>query len=280
MIALSTIVMKEKQKFKRILNCLPSKEVERDWQFENFAEAGLIDTTREPPASKDLREAWWTIGDQEDTGSCVGWAAADGILRWHFVKAKRLSKNELISPRFIWMASKETDEFITTPTTFIEEAGTSIKQALEIGKKYGCVLNSLLPFNSGKLFSGKQGEFFAIANTRRIDSYIPLRNLSEWKSWLAFEGPILTRLDVDSNWSKLSNDRTGNLDNYQQPPRPAGHAATIVGYTPERFIVRNSWGTDWGDQGFAYASLGYAQEAFRERWRGTTDLEAYGIKVY
>jgi hypothetical protein len=144
----------------------------------------------------------------------------------------------------------------------------------------GCVPDSLLPFNSGKLFSGKQGKFFAIANTRRIDSYIPLRNLSEWKSWIAFEGPILTRLDVDSAWLNLNKDPVGNLDNYQSPARPAGHAVTIVGYTPERCIVRNSWGTDWGDQGFAYASLGYAQEAFRFRWNGSTDLEAYGIRVY
>ena len=43
----------------------------------------------------------------------------------------------------------------------------------------------------------------------------------------------------------------------------------LVGYTPDRFIVRNSWGTGWGDRGFAYASLPYAQEAF---------TEAYGIE--
>ena len=44
----------------------------------------------------------------------------------------------------------------------------------------------------------------------------------------------------------------------------------LVGYTSGRFIVRNSWGTDWGDGGFAYASLGYAAEAF---------TEAYGVEV-
>ena len=31
-----------------------------------------------------------------------------------------------------------------------------------------------------------------------------------------------------------------------------------------------SWGTGWGDKGFAYASLAYAQEAF---------TEAYGVEV-
>ena len=49
-----------------------------------------------------------------------------------------------------------------------------------------------------------------------------------------------------------------------------GHAIALVGYTPDRFIVRNSWGTGWGDKGFAYASLAYAKDAF---------TEAYGISV-
>ena len=39
------------------------------------------------------------------------WATADGVLRWHFVAAKRIKQADLLSPRFIWMASKESDEF-------------------------------------------------------------------------------------------------------------------------------------------------------------------------
>ena len=49
-----------------------------------------------------------------------------------------------------------------------------------------------------------------------------------------------------------------------------GHCVALVGYRKDSFIVRNSWGTGWGDKGFAYASLPYAQAAF---------TEAYGIQV-
>ena len=77
------------------------------------------------PKSKDLRETWWKVGDQGSTGSCVGWATADALLRWHFVKAGRIKNTETLSKRFIWMASKETDEFTSSPTTFIENAGTA-----------------------------------------------------------------------------------------------------------------------------------------------------------
>src|SRR5215212_9819703 len=100
--------MPKKTIVKRILNCLPSQDTQKDWTIDNALEAGVL-AAAPLPASVDLREAWWQIGDQGSTGACVGWATADAVLRWHFVKAGRLAQNELLSPRFIWMAAKETD---------------------------------------------------------------------------------------------------------------------------------------------------------------------------
>ena len=100
------------------------------------------------PPRKDLRAAWWRINDQGSTGSCVGWASADGVLRWHFVKTNRIGQSELISPRFQWMAAKETDEFNSRPTTFVEAEGTSLKAALDVSRKFGAVKDTVLPFAS------------------------------------------------------------------------------------------------------------------------------------
>lgn len=254
----------------RILNCLPSPKQENDWGFETAVAAGMTTKSAIPP-SKDLREAWWKIGDQGGTGACVGWATADSVLRWHFVKAGRLAKEEMLSPRFLWMASKETDEFVTRPTTFIETDGTSLKGALDIARKFGAVKDAILPFASGKLYADKVDVFYALASQLRIASYVNLgRDLIAWRTWLARNGPILTRLNVDKTWdrAKLTN---GNLDVYQPATAHGGHAVALVGYTPDRFIVRNSWGTvTWGAQGFGFASLAYAQSAF---------VEAYGVNL-
>ena len=133
---------KKKESDSRILNCKPSRDTEKDWRFEHAAQAGLLATVAAIPATKDLREPWWKIADQASTGSCVGWASTDSVIRWHFVKAKELGKNELLSPRFVWMASKETDEFVSQPTTFIETEGTSLKAALDIARKFGTALRT------------------------------------------------------------------------------------------------------------------------------------------
>src|SRR5918996_2175436 len=107
------------KKVKRVLNVVPSRDTERDWQLEQATAAGLLRVRAAAPIpkSKDLRETWWRVGDQGTTGSCVGWATADSLLRWHFVKAGRLKENEQLSVRFVWMASKETDEFTSAPST-------------------------------------------------------------------------------------------------------------------------------------------------------------------
>jgi hypothetical protein len=255
---------------KRILNCKPSPKTDEDWTFEHAEEADVVAAAPSIPASKDLREDWWKINDQGTTGSCVGWASADSVLRWHFVKAGRLTTADLLSPRFIWMASKETDQFITRPTTFIETEGTSLKTALDIARKFGAIRDIYLPFASGKLYPGQTKTFYAIAALRKILAYFNLdRNLTNWRSWLATKGPILTRLNVDETWDNATLN-SGNLDEYKPLTTRGGHAVAIVGYRPDRFIVRNSWGADWGDKGFAYASLAYAQAAF---------TEAYGVEV-
>jgi len=252
----------------RVLNCIPSRSPEKDWQIAHAASANVLSKAAVPP-SKDLRAAWWTINDQKDTGSCVGWASADGIIRWHLTKAGRLSQNSLLAPRFLWMASKETDELVSYPSTFIEVEGTSLKSALDIARRFGNVTDDVLPFAGGTLYKGKSQDFFALAAQRKISSYFNLgRDLTAWRTWIAKQGPILVRLDVDATWDAAKATQ-GKLAVYQPNTTRGGHAVALVGYTPDYFIVRNSWGTtNWGDKGFAYAANAYAAAAF---------TEAYGV---
>lgn len=257
---------------KRILNCIPSRDTERDWTFRTAVEADILAAPAALPKSVDLREpSWWAVNDQGKTGSCVGWALADSVLRWHFVKAGRLAQNELLSPRFIWMASKEFDEFNARPTTFIEMEGTSLKTALDIARKFGSVTNEVLPLASHKLYQGRADTFYATAAQLKIASYFNLDlSVAAWRTWLAENGPILVRLNVDATFAEANAKNSGVLDTYFPATTIGGHAVALVGYTPDRFIVRNSWGTEWADGGYAYASLPYAQAAF---------TEAYGVSL-
>jgi hypothetical protein len=263
---------------RRVLNCLPSPRPETDWRIEHADAAGLVApkpaaaaaAAAAIPTRKDLRAKWWPVGDQGETGSCVGWACTDGVLRWHFVDAGRLGRNEMLSPRFQWMAAKEVDQDTSQPTTFIETAGTWLKAALDVSRKYGAVPLDMLPFDPDLLYDGEVPTFYAKASELRISSYFNLgTRIDDWRRWLATKGPILTRLDVDDTWYDATQNK-GRLDAYKPPASPAGHAVVLVGYTARTFIVRNSWGAGWGDKGFGHASLSYAEEAF---------TECYGVSI-
>ena len=255
---------------KRILNCIPSPHMGMDWKFEHAINAQIVAAPAQLPKSVDLRSAWWDVGDQGSTGACVGWALADSVLRFHFARVERIEKSAHLAARYVWMAAKETDEFNERPTSFIELDGTSLKAALDVVRKFGVVTDSVLPFLDHGMYADDAITFYASASRLKIASYINLeRNLEKWRAWLAQQGPILVRLDVDDTWDNASATQ-GRLESYLPGTVRGGHAVALVGYTPDGFIVRNSWGTEWGDQGFAYASLPYAHDAF---------TEAYGVSL-
>ena len=255
-----------------ICNVIPSKDTEDDWQFGDSVTSGALGVAAEIPPSVDLRAPSWAINNQESTGSCVGWATADGVVRYHMIKAGRIPPDQLLSPRHIWMASKETDVITTRPETFIERAGTTLKAAVDVARKQGVALMADLPFHlQTTMYLGAENAFYASCAQRRVNAYFNLwKDLTNWKEWLAFNGPILAALNVDSSWDNAASNG-GKVDTFQSGTVRGGHAICVVGYrTDGRFIVRNSWGTAWGDQGFGYLHPDFINAAFYDESYGVT----------
>ena len=260
---------------RHICNLVPSTDTESDWSYQTSVNSGALGAAvAAPPKSVDLRAPWWTINDQGVTGSCVGWATGDGVVRYMMVKAGRIDQATMLSPRHIWMASKETDSFVSRPESFIEEAGTTLKAAADVARKHGVALNDALPFHiADAMYSGNEDDFYAACATRKISQYFNLgKNLTHWKTWLATKGPILVGLHVESAWDAAA-DNVGEIDTFDAGSVRGGHAVCIVGYRLDgRFIVRNSWGTTWGDNGFGYVHPDYIAASFFNESYGMTVL--------
>lgn len=126
------------------------------------------------------------------------------------------------------------------------------------------MLDDALPLDGG-LSELSQAAFYTQAAGLRIASFHNLGiDPDQWRQWLASNGgPILTRIDVDATWDRAT-DTGGHLKGFQPDTKRGGHAVCVVGYTPDYFIVRNSWGDAWGDKGFAYAWSDYFKAAFTE----------------
>jgi len=264
----------------RVLNIAPSPAREDDDTPAAALAAGHL-RDEEPPERVDLRAPWYPVGDQGETGSCIGWALADSVLWRQLVRAGRLAEADRLSPRFMWMASKEMRAKLTEvkgepawhPTTFLEQGMTDVKSALDVARTYGAALERDLPFRGG-LYPGVIEHFYAAARSRRITRYYrldpepdPSEWFAHWRRWIHQHGPVLLVVGVDdafgANQPVALRDYTGSDD-------PEKHAVALVGYGPGGFIVRSSWGADWGDDGYKSASEAYLAAA---------TVESYGVVV-
>jgi hypothetical protein len=259
----------------RVLNVAPSPDRHQDYPVAQAREQGLLDGTP-VPAEVDLRRPWWTIGDQEETGSCVGWALADSVMRRQLVEAGRLAPDEPLSPRFVWMAAKEmraklgavTGDPSWRPGTSLERAYTSLKAGLEVARRFGVALEAEVPWRGG-LYQGDVDTFFAGAARRRLRSYWSLDEpdvggtVDNWREWLNERGPILVKIAVDAQLEAGSRDVLEAFDPGSVRDR---HAAALVGYGPGHFLLRSSWGTDWADEGYVRLADGYAADAIEESY--------------
>ena len=76
-----------------------------------------------------------------------------------------------------------------------------------------------------------------------IKEYAMVKSVEDLRGALVMNGPCVGALPVYSNrpefWNKLPGD---GFYGY--------HAISIVGYNQEGFIIRNSWGTEFANNGY------------------------------
>lgn len=265
-----------------------SKNKHKDWNANDAFYSGHL-SSWEPDESIDYIEDFKKLGNihqqKEASFSCIGYAVSD-LVHWH-LEQKGIHVSRL-SARFNWIAAKEIDENNTRPTTFIEQAGSTLKAGLDVARNYGSVPDDFFPTDKEETFKGTAQHFYAHASKYRIANYFSLivekelvvggRRINKtehqklqtllWKKWINEKGPILVRVNVDRTFYHAKG--RSPLVDYGQNEAYQKHAALLIGYNQQGFILRNSWGTDWGNKGSATLGYSYAQEALDE---------AYGITL-
>jgi len=63
---------------------------------------------------------------------------------------------------------------------------------------------------------------------------------------LAMYGPVAVAVDA----TEMMSYSGGIYNNIRCNPHNLNHAVTVVGYTPDSWIIKNSWSTHWGEQGY------------------------------
>lgn len=89
-----------------------------------------------------------------------------------------------------------------------------------------------------------------------LSKYALIKNPDQLKSAILANGPCVAGLTVKDDQRTDFWRGSGNL---------GGHAIALVGWNKDGFIIRNSWGDDWGDYG--YTTIPYSDfNKFNEVW--------------
>ena len=236
---------------------IPSPPDFRDWQY------GLLFGVTAVPEKYDMTGQCGPIRDQGNFGTCAG-QAGSGVKDKH--------EGAVTSPLYIYDWAKKLDGIP-------DQEGTYLRTIMQVLLDKGICLESTLPYSRmswptmpiiTEAMDNEAAQF-------KIGGYARASTMQEIKQSLAADRPVLAGVLVCQSFV---NAPGGNI------PVPGSmgadnilglHAILVMGYDDNReaagykgfFKFKNSWGEDWGDQGYGYIPY----EFFN--WRDSLGMPAW-----
>lgn len=222
----------------------PDTPDERD-HILKFSRAQL--EPKKLPLSVDLRPYCPPVYDQGSLGSCTGNAIA-GAIQYCLNRQIDTVPDIMPSRLFIYYNERELEGTVN------EDAGAMIRDGIKVVNRYGVCSESIWPYDISKFTVKPPQVCYMDALKDRVVEYsrVP-QNLTSFRACLAEGFPIVFGISIFTSFESEVVARTGVVSMPSQNEEClGGHAILCVGYqdAQKRFIVRNSWGSGWGDQGY------------------------------
>ena len=143
--------------------------------------------------------------------------------------------------------------------TVNEDAGAAIRDGVKSLVNLGVCAEQKWPYVITKFSAKPPAACYQAGLKHQITSYHRILTLQEMRQCLAEGFPFVFGFTVYESFESPAVAKTGTL-NLPKPKEKTlgGHAVMAVGYhdNAKRFTIRNSWGADWGQQG--YFTMPYA----------------------
>jgi C1A family cysteine protease len=200
------------------------------------------------PNKVDLRSKLNISFDQGSLGSCT----ANALCYSFIFNDPTFSPSRL----FLYYNERLLDNNVSN------DDGSTLTQGINALIKYGVCSENNCPYIIPKFkikpsnISYKEGLDHQIISSSRV-----LQTLDSLKGCLRSNQPFVVGILIYSSFESLNTARTGyvRMPNLKKEQLLGGHAVTCVGYddTKQVWIMKNSWGTKWGDNGNFYLPYNY-----------------------
>lgn len=229
------------------------------------------------------------VGNQLQLGTCASFAVVDALLYLH---------GKSLSPAYLNVKAKSQYAFDCANN------GLNIGLAMKCAFEYGTVMDWIWPYKgyyteveeSNKNISNEpqpnwdvcvQNPYsneedeglvkFAFGNVKSLF----LTDVKSQRAFLirdaliTYKAPIIISIPVQWNNEWLPNLPTTGKIKSPLTTIKGWHAISICGFndSSQEFIFKNSWGLEWGNQGFGTMAYSYVIQHANEAWLG------YGIQL-
>jgi C1A family cysteine protease len=209
------------------------------------------------PPKVDLRQNCPAVYDQGQLGSCTANAIGGAI---QFDRMKQNLKPDFTPSRlFIYYNERVIEGTVNS------DSGAQIRDGIKVVAKKGDCPESEWPYDIAKFTDKPSASCYKDARKYKVVQYQRLvQNVNQLKGCLASGYPFVYGFTVYESFESQQVTQTGIV------PMPApgeavlgGHAVLAVGYddSQQRFIVRNSWGSAWGMQGYFTVPYSYLTDS-------------------
>lgn len=214
----------------------------RDRRF-NHARKMLAAT----PDLVDLRPKMPPVYDQGELGSCT---ANAGGAAFQFDLIKQGLPNWTPSRLALYYGERVIEGNVK------EDAGAQIRDCVKVLATTGVAPESLWPYDISKFAKKPPVKYFKTATKNQALRYARVEQTQDALEQVLAQGyPIIFGFAVFESFESPQVAKTGMMPVPKKGEKDlGGHAVLCVGYDRKRklFIVRNSWGPDWGKGGYFF----------------------------
>lgn len=232
---------------------------------ELFTEYETSSLLTELPKNADLKAFFPPIKNQKNQGACSSFSLTAAF---EYLLSNEMSKVEDMSEAYVYYNGRAV-----SGKTDVDD-GANLYDVIKGMADKGVCIEELCKYNPSVYDEEPSPEAYADGKNRVVTSAkrVPV-DVNTIKAVLSDGYPVVGCFRVFESWQ---NNTNGFIpmpsDKERQSEKEGFHAMVICGYNDKHghFIVRNSWGTKFGDKGYCYLPYSYIRDS---------DLTRYAVAI-
>lgn len=209
----------------------------------------------------DLREWDSPVEDQGTLGSCVSHA----MTSCYELMIKHNSPADFVelSRLYAYYHTRVLEESVNNDAGVVY-----LRNALKAAEKYGICREELWPYSIDKFKDQPTPNCYLDGLKHKVTLYQSVDSELEVFEAISDFKPILVGMTVYDSFITINNKNPVMPMPGEYDFVVGGHAVAVVGYSlpNKQFLIKNSFGTDWGDNGYCWMPFDYFKNHVFEKW--------------